>query len=171
VTTYIGVDPSTNDIACAALHGDRIVMRSYPLRGREITTRVALAYEVPGKFITYLNKVLGRDEVIVALEAPVAVKNRQSLIKLSQVSGALIAGFGALRVNPLIVPPSTWKKEVVGRGNVNKSQVAGWVADSWPELHRHAAGDQDSLDAGCLARYAQAVDRRAGHVRESGVEI
>lgn len=164
---HVGIDPSTEALACVALSGDEFSIRTYSLQGKDITARVGAAHKASHRMVDYFMRVLPAAPLFVAIEAPVAVKGRQTLIKMSQVSGAVIAAlvardevFGIVQV-----PPSTWKKEVVGKGNVNKQQVGEWVRDEWPEFHRRSAGDQDALDASCIARYARAVDSRVGHLR------
>lgn len=169
---YIGVDPSTNDIACVAISDDVTLVRSYPLHGRDITTRIAGAFHVPQRFVQYVYDQTGELPKLVVLEAPVAMRGRQTIIKLAQISGALIAGFdNVMGTPPLLVQSGSWKKEVVGKGNANKQQVEEWVRDEWPEFHRRSAGDQDTLDAACIARYAALVDRRVGHVGIPELEV
>ena len=52
------------------------------------------------------------------------------------------------------VPPSRWKKQILGRGNLDKRGVAKSVQHRWPDHYRLLEGSQDLIDAYCLARYA-----------------
>jgi Holliday junction resolvasome RuvABC endonuclease subunit len=93
------------------------------------------------------------------VESPIAGGNGnvQTALKMAMTAGALLAGIG-YEATVDLVPPSTWKKEVIGHGNASKPDVAAWLEKRWPFLHAQAAKaggrsgpTQDCVDATCLA--------------------
>lgn len=101
------------------------------------------------------------DGAFAVVESPItgASMNLQTSAKMAMAAGAIVTG---LRPNCTVelVPPATWKKEVTGRGNSNKAEVAAWLEEHHPRLaalaeatsRKHA---QDLKDAACLALCAQ----------------
>lgn len=88
------------------------------------------------------------------VEAPVlaGARNIQSTIKIAGVYGVTLASVGSW--TPVIeVPVPTWKKETVGYGNANKEQVCAWLKDTHPEMYVQTMGDQNLVDATCIAWY------------------
>lgn len=75
---------------------------------------------------------------------------------LIQVAAVRFAHLGCYSVNN-----KTWKKAIVGNGNANKEQVAAWLATTHPVLSRVVDGDQDLVDAACVALYGKSVVERA----------
>lgn len=102
------------------------------------------------------------DQVFIE-EPPLAgSKNLRTFLKLAQVSGVL--GFGAHRSGAVVtyVPVSTWKKEVIGAGGASKDVVAAWLSAFYPAHSQSCLGDQNYVDATCLALYGRSVLRGAG---------
>lgn len=102
--------------------------------------------------------------VYAFLEEPVVVpRNIRSTMVQAKVHGAIVAGLKSSvnRVGPVatVVPPS-WKKDVVGKGNATKQEIAAFVATHWPYLYEVADKDQDLLDAACINIYGQHHVRR-----------
>jgi Holliday junction resolvasome RuvABC endonuclease subunit len=58
--------------------------------------------------------------------------------------------------NAYHVEVGTWKKEVVGKGNATKDDVAHWLNDHHP-VYAALCGDQNHIDAACIALYGRAV--------------
>lgn len=107
----------------------------------------------------------------LVVESPIvgASKNAQTAVRMSMMAGALLSGVHP-GVTVDLVPPATWKKEVVGRGNADKADVTDWLgkydARFYSEALRHStrrdgAPNQDVVDAICLALCA--ATRLAGH--------
>lgn len=78
--------------------------------------------------------------------------NIRSALQLNQTVGAILcatAGQGYL------VPVSSWKKATVGSGAADKPVVAAWLEREHPDLYRRCDGDQNLMDACCIALYGQ----------------
>lgn len=101
--------------------------------------------EIPGKTFGWV-------------EAPIVAgaRNLQSSLKIAQVTGVVQAGM----YNVSEVAVGSWKKEVIGRGNANKEDVASWVKENYSHAYRTLGGIQDYIDAFCIALYGQAVKDR-----------
>ncbi len=98
---------------------------------------------------------------LVAIEAPAMGVSARSTILQSFVNGAVQATCVEAGMEVLLVPPATWKKDVVGHGNADKAAVAKWVGTHWPELATLAGGSQDIFDAAAVALHGEAVLRRS----------
>lgn len=95
-------------------------------------------------------------DLVVIEEPPLAgTRNVRTLLKLAQVSAA--AAVGAGHCPRTFVPVDTWKKAVIGRGGVSKEYVANWLKLHYPTYYRQCAGDQNLIDATCLALYGRAT--------------
>ena len=83
-------------------------------------------------------------------EPPLAgSRNLQTFLHLAQVSGVVSA---AARPS-ILVPVSSWKLGTIGRGNATKEQVADWLRARHADWHAKCAGDQNCIDATCIAIY------------------
>ncbi len=65
-----------------------------------------------------------------------------------------------------LVPVGTWKKEVVGKGNATKEEVAEWAAARKTGVVTESKNDQDVIDALALCDYGRAVAFRAEEIKE-----
>lgn len=84
-------------------------------------------------------------------EPPLAgSRNLRVFLHLSQSSGVL-ASYGTDYTN--FVEVSKWKKHVVGRGNATKPDVAKWLEKNHKNLFDQCGGDQNFVDATCIALY------------------
>jgi Holliday junction resolvasome RuvABC endonuclease subunit len=86
-------------------------------------------------------------------EPPLAgARNLQTFLHLSQTSGVV-----ACSVPACLVPVSSWKLGTVGHGNASKDDVARWLRATHPTLFEACAGDQNLIDATCIALYGQSL--------------
>lgn len=82
-------------------------------------------------------------------EPPLAgARNVRTFLGLAQVSGA-ICSVGAAE----LVPVSSWKLRVVGNGSASKDDVSRLFSKLDPVSYRACGGDQNLIDAACLATY------------------
>lgn len=97
--------------------------------------------------------IFDRDDVIFVEEPPLAgSRNVRTFAALHQVfSVALTQG-----PNVYSTEVATWKKEVVGAGNAKKEDVARWLETRHPS-YSSLCGDQNLIDAACIALYGRAV--------------
>jgi crossover junction endodeoxyribonuclease RuvC len=88
----------------------------------------------------------------IALEASFFGKNLQSLIRLGEARGMVLALAGRAGLEVHDYPPATVKKSVAGHGAASKEQLARVLAALLPELGRAAAIEQlDQTDALAVA--------------------
>ena len=88
------------------------------------------------------------------IEEPVVAgaRNLRVSLQIAQISGALLAtGSGRL------VPVTSWKKLIVGKGNANKAYVADWFEANHPDAYKLIKGKQDHIDASCIQMYAEKI--------------
>ena len=93
---------------------------------------------------------------IVAVESAIvgASRNLRVGVSLGMVAGAICCAVMQSGATVVLVPPASWKKEVVGRGNADKQQVSDWLEIHHPIWHSRCTS-QDTIDSVCLALYAQ----------------
>lgn len=94
---------------------------------------------------------------ILFIESPIQgiSRNVQVGLKLAMTVGAVFS----LGHYTEMVEPSLWKKEVCGKGNLDKAGVAEWLKEAHPGYYARCDGDQDLIDATCIWLYGrQKVD-------------
>lgn len=88
------------------------------------------------------------------VEAPLlaGARNIQATIAIAQTSGVVHAELSDTHS----VAVSSWKQRTVGKGNADKAAVKQWLEDQHPDLSRLCRGNQDLIDAACIALYGRA---------------
>jgi Holliday junction resolvasome RuvABC endonuclease subunit len=100
--------------------------------------------------------LMGGLGLVYAEEPPLAgARNLQTFLHLSQVSGVV-----ACSVPTTLVPVSSWKKGTVGDGAASKDLVAGWLLRRHPAYSEACRGDQNLVDATCIALYGEKMGQR-----------
>jgi Holliday junction resolvasome RuvABC endonuclease subunit len=114
----------------------------------------------------------------VYMEMPLVGRSAHSTIVQAQVGGAVLAAADNAGVDFHLVNVNTWKKQVVGKGNAKKEDVAEWLRDNWPDAYTLCGGDQDLVDASALNRYGfrherirQAILQRINRARKNKEEV
>lgn len=98
----------------------------------------------------WLTHTLGEGQVWIE-EPPLAgPRNLQTFLHLSQTSGVVGAVAGP---NARYIQVSSWKHGTVGNGSASKELVANWLRRSFPQWHKACEGDQNYIDATCIALY------------------
>lgn len=159
MTIVVGIDPSSKKIAlCVSSEVFQLDVIRLPAG---LYSATGAAYR---EVFSFLDGLGHYDKVSVYMEAPLVGRNVASTIVQAQVGGAVVAAVkNSLRPTPLhMVNVGTWKKQVVGKGNAQKSEVAEWLEKNWPEAYHEAAGDQDLIDAACINRYGVLHERLLG---------
>ncbi len=75
-------------------------------------------------------------------------------MQLAQTAGALLS---AIDSPCYLVPVTSWKKDVVGKGNASKEEVAKWLEEFQNPRYLACEGDQNRIDATCIAMYGEAI--------------
>ncbi len=90
----------------------------------------------------------GNKKTVVFCEEPLVAgrRNLRTALQMAQVVGAVM-----LAHPTYLVPVSTWKKEVVGKGNASKEEVHEFLKDK-PGYY-YTEGSQDLVDATCIRMY------------------
>lgn len=170
----VGVDPSARKIAIVAHQPvvlSTVVFTSvlYKTPGKQTPESLAKAVEAMESFLTQV-ALMGHGPKYAWVEDPLIGRGgavttmKQSLVQ-GIVRGMLArAGFTVYGVNV-----STWKKDVVGNGRAEKSDVARTVKIKWPKIMPLLGGDGDLVDAAAINIFGQAVLRKASaaHVARS----
>lgn len=97
-------------------------------------------------------------DVALVEEPPLAGPgNVRTLIKLAQVSAVTTVGMQLGGATTGLVSNSAWKKGTVGNGSASKELIARWLERTYPGYHAQCAGDQNRVDATCIAIYARTL--------------
>lgn len=95
-----------------------------------------------------------KDAHQVYIEEPLIGRSVRSSLYVAQTAGAVGS---YLLVPGYYVSNSAWKKSVVGMGNANKATVSSWLNTNHVTYAALCDGDQDLIDATCLALYGAGV--------------
>lgn len=99
-----------------------------------------------------LSETFHKDEIYAFVEEPVVAgaRNIRTSLQMAQVCGVVLSA-----LNGEVVPVSTWKKAVVGKGNASKDEVKEWLFNSKRDFP--ASAKQDHIDATCIRIYGETV--------------
>lgn len=145
-----GIDLGVRSLYLAGLEGDDLVYLEV------ITTpkRVVRSLELDALGKQAQEYIAAEDDVFV--EEPPFVNNRRTYGALQQVYGTVLSHVGGREA---VV--SSWKQETVGKGNADKPSVAEWLLTAHPSYSAQCGGDQNLVDAVCIALYGRGVVHRA----------
>lgn len=101
----------------------------------------------------------------VWIEEPVIGPGVRASLQVAQTAGAVMARV-PMRGRGDWVPVASWKKEVVGKGNVGKEAVADWLRSSHPTYADRCGRNQDRIDAVCIGLYGVRIAERSGHLAD-----
>jgi Holliday junction resolvasome RuvABC endonuclease subunit len=150
----IGIDPSSKKLAmCIASEGQfQLDVINLPAG---LYSATGAAYREVFCFLESLN-----GSAYVYMESPlVGVGGVHSTVVQAQVGGAVMAAVRNSATPLHMVNVGTWKKQVLGKGNAKKPEVAEWLEKNWPAAYHEANGDQDLIDAACISRYGVLHER------------
>ena len=124
------------------------------------------AYEFTADLI---DKFLGESAVYVFIEEPVVARgNARTTIKQAYIHGAVHAALaGWMAVDIQLVPITSWKMEVLGKGNAGKQAAMDFAIKDLHKIiqEQHQLSgvllDQDMADAYCVMLYGEKIVERA----------
>lgn len=161
----MGVDLSSRSVAMV-VDGDEPSGHKLAV-STKVMDRYAIGRVLYPQIVRHLSLV---SPFAIYVEAPIVAgrRNLQSSLKIAQVCGVFIgaaASAGMERV--YLVPPSSWKAEVIGNGNADKERIRSWLAANKPEISSLCGADQDLRDAACIAIYGQGLQQRVDGISRS----
>jgi Holliday junction resolvasome RuvABC endonuclease subunit len=161
----IGIDLNSHSVALCLLpfNADERGQRASHLKfSVKVTPRVPPREHILGELYRYVaGHVFPQD--VVYVEAPIlaGVRNIQSTIKVAAAYGAVLAAVNSTHARVVEVPVALWKVATQGKGNASKDDVAEWLHATHPDHHTECGGDQDLVDATCIALYGELTERSA----------
>jgi Holliday junction resolvasome RuvABC endonuclease subunit len=147
-----GIDPNKTKLALALLD-----TQSEQLRVHTFRTEVSARWEQLNDLAVNA-KELCADADVVYVEEPVIGRSIRSSLHVAISAGAAVSALG---MPAHFVPVTTWKKSVVGRGNADKIGVSAWLNTNHVTYAALCDGDQDLIDATCIALYGVGVQELA----------
>lgn len=161
----IGIDLNSRKLAMAKNLNGQLLLHAFAVP-KKITDRALICSMLYNHTRT---RVMSDD--VVYIEAPVVAgaRNIQSTIKCAAAYGAVLAAISSVGAVAIETPISLWKLHTVGKGNVSKVDIGNWLHTMHPSVHRECSGDQDLMDASCIALYGQGQERFVdrGHIHNS----
>lgn len=105
---------------------------------------------------------------LVMIEEPQVGRGVRASLQVAQTCGAVMATLGGTPWSHRSdwVPVATWKKEVCGKGNLDKKAVATWLESSHPAYAALCGANQDRIDATCIGLYGVLLHERAASLAE-----
>lgn len=86
----------------------------------------------------------------VYIERPMVGPNRKAAIDQGMVIGAIRAMLLEWGIPHSLVAPATWKKAVLGTGQVSKDEIKAWAIQHYGLSDNHP---QDFYDAVCISHF------------------
>jgi Holliday junction resolvasome RuvABC endonuclease subunit len=154
----LGIDPASTHIAYVALHGKQFLVRVNKSLGKSGPEACHRASVMTREVISDCLEHFSTKNLIAFYELPVLGRGGfRSTIVQCFTSGAVQGVLYELGIQSYTANVSSWKKAVVGRGNADKGQVAESLRLRWPTLFSATEGNQDAIDASCIALYGRQV--------------
>lgn len=154
----IGIDPASTKLAIVALSSDGEYMTMYKNKlGKSGGQSCARARQITTEFIAQVQQDMGKIDGAY-IESPVVGRGgvRSTMVQCF-TSGAIQGALYEAGVWSQVANVSSWKKRVVGKGNATKEEVAEYLRLRWSAIYRSAEGNQDLIDASCIAIYGQHI--------------
>lgn len=154
----IGVDPASTKMAVVALYGDEFIIKAVTKLGKSGGNACYNAQRAISSFVEALP--WDTESKHAYIESPIVGRGgvRTTMVQCF-TSGAIQGTLHGFGFSTEIANVSSWKKRVVGRGNATKDDVREFLRLRWPAIYRGTKGDQDAIDAACIALYGQAITR------------
>ena len=109
-------------------------------------------YQIFDKFAVYLNQELEYNNIqCSAIEAAIYIQNARTTM---EISGVVSVAKYLLHTKGIICYPvdnRSWKKQILGKGNVKKPDIKKFAVDKWGDVFP----EQDYADAACIALWAK----------------
>jgi Holliday junction resolvasome RuvABC endonuclease subunit len=165
---YAGIDPGVVNMAAAKVekHGkflSSVQIATNPIKGDSSIIADWVRCE---KLATELHRWLRSDTtipVVIAVEGPAFMKFDKPIQKgflHKIIYDVLIKCLSpACPIFIIIVPPSTLKKFVTGKGTANKVKMLEAILRRWPKVD--SFGNQDQYEAFALAQFARTLAQGA----------
>lgn len=153
----VGVDPSSAKLA--ATIGTPGSEPHIQQRKCSLSRDKPKACRQAHEWIAALVQEQGEDaDVYVFLELPVMGRGGPgSTIPQARINGAVTAGAEIAGATVVDVNNAHCKKDVVGRGNATKDDIAAWCREAWPHAYKMCAKDQDLIDSVMIWYYGRGV--------------
>jgi Holliday junction resolvasome RuvABC endonuclease subunit len=147
-----GIDLGVRSAFLACLDGDELVY----VEKIEIPSKVVRSIELDHLVAQAREFIAPEDDVFLEAPPMAGPRNIGTFGELHQTLGALLSCVGGRTVNVM-----SWKKDVVGKGNATKDEVTEWLRVHHPGYHAQCRGNQNLVDATCIALYGSLVMDRA----------
>jgi Holliday junction resolvasome RuvABC endonuclease subunit len=167
VIAVVGIDPNSHKLALVESRRSakkKAFLHTFDLTKADYEERCSIAFEAIYMFSLGCEQ---RDDVAPRfyLEAPVMGKGGPgATIPQAYVEGAVMAAAAQAGAEIHLVNNSTWKKRILGNGNINKKDIADKMKDIWPNFYFkvpiindtsvtpewRGKPDQDLIDAGAI---------------------
>jgi Holliday junction resolvasome RuvABC endonuclease subunit len=175
VVIVVGIDPSSYGFHAAILELDhngqlpqQVILEHYTARDPKHPSSWPTALFLAHLGAQRLMTRLGGANAVIFIEEPPKVRNIRTLLKLGQISGAVVAGLAERTESIYQVPVDSWKKGTVGKGGASKEQVTDWLTRTHPIYAAACGASQDFVDAACIALYGAEVVTRSELVTDLG---
>jgi Holliday junction resolvasome RuvABC endonuclease subunit len=152
---FIGCDASKHKVHLAILDSKSNLIRLEYLEtsGRDDIGRMG---DLSDQFESWLvdfsieQNVLIDDEVVLCIEGPIYLQNIKTSFSIAQtVYGIELAAYRT-QVPCFEVPPTSWKKMVLGNGAAKKEDILKFAETKWG---KGKFKEQDYADAACIAHH------------------
>lgn len=150
----IGVDPASSKIALVAICGKEFIAKDYARLGKSGGVACANAWKYTHQFVSELPWDVTQYELHSFIEAPLVGRGgvRSTMVQCF-TSGAVQGALSEQGFTTQVANVSSWKKSVIGKGNATKPEVAEYIRCYHPKLFESARGNQDIIDASCIALF------------------
>ena len=141
---YLGLDCSSKAVHGIVLDEDENIvsqLKSYGT-GSNFDLRFSEIFANFSEDLSRINIISG-----AAVEAAIYIQNPRTTLAIAYVVGGGRVVLQEHSIPHILVDNRSWKKDIVGRGNVKKEDIKVFAIEKWGEVFK----EQDFADAACIA--------------------
>ena len=149
---YLGLDCSSKAVHGVIVTEDEAIIHKLKFDSTPKDSFDNRLFQIFDKFSVYLNQELEYNNIqCAAIEAAIYIQNARTTMEISGVVS--VAKYLLHTKNILCYPVDnrSWKKQILGKGNVKKPDIKKFAIDKWGDIFP----EQDYADAACIALWAK----------------
>lgn len=141
---YLGLDCSSKAVHGIVIDENENIISFTKSEGKGLTFDIRFS-EIFANFSEDLSKI----DIIsgAAVEAAIYIQNPRTTLAIAYVVGGVRVVLQEHSIPHTLVDNRSWKKDVVGKGNVKKPDIKNFAVEKWGDVFK----EQDFADAACIA--------------------
>jgi len=141
---YLGLDCSSKAVHGIVIDEQENIVLQFKSEGKgsDFDTRFSQIFANFSEDLSKIDIISG-----AAVEAAIYIQNPRTTLAIAYVVGGVRVVLQEHSIPHTLVDNRSWKKAVIGKGNVKKPDIKTFAIEKWGEVFK----EQDFADAACIA--------------------